>query len=327
VSVWVVAESSGERIFEASLETLGEARALSAAGEAPAAIVVGTPVSDAALDLLFAHGARRVVCLEPDDHDQPSPERIASVLIAELQKERARVVVLAHTMLGRSLAPRLAVALDAGCAPDAVAVRRRPDGAIEVTRPAFGGRLYATVVLPASFPSVITLRPGSAGLDGTVPGRRGSCERRRVTGVGSPDRSRRRRLIPPDPRHLDLREAERIVAGGRGVGGPEGFALLQELADLLGAGIGGSRVAVDLGWLPWERQVGQSGRSVAPRLYLACGISGASQHLAGIREAGTIVAINSDRNAPIFSVAQLAVTGDWQAVVSALVERLQALPR
>ena len=125
---------------------------------------------------------------------------------------------------------------------------------------------------------------------------------------------------------MDLREAERIVAGGRGVGGEEGFALLQELADLLGAALGGSRVAVDLGWLPWERQVGQSGRSVAPRLYLACGISGASQHLVGIREAGDVVAINSDRNAPIFSVAQLAVTGEWRAVVSALIDRLRALP-
>ncbi|MBI2461026.1 MAG: electron transfer flavoprotein subunit alpha/FixB family protein [Candidatus Rokubacteria bacterium] len=123
---------------------------------------------------------------------------------------------------------------------------------------------------------------------------------------------------------MDLREAERIVAGGRGIAGPEGIALLQELADLLGAALGASRVAVDLGWLPWERQIGQSGRSVAPRLYLACGISGASQHLAGIRGAGTIIAVNTDRSAPIFSVAHLGVVGDWREVVTALLERLAA---
>jgi electron transfer flavoprotein alpha subunit len=326
VSVWVVAEPSGEGILEASLETLAEARTLSSSAGGPAAIVVGPHVSDEALALLAAHGAGRVVCLESDRDDQPGPEQIASVLVAELKRDRPRAVVLAHTILGRALAPRLAVALDAACAPDAVAARRRPDGALEVTRPAFGGRLYATIVLSTASSSVITLRPGSAGVGRPVSGRRASIERRRVTGVGTPDRSRRRRLIPPDPRNVDLREAERIVAGGRGVGGEEGFALLQELADLLGAALGGSRVAVDLGWLPWERQVGQSGRSVAPRLYLACGISGASQHLVGIREAGAVVAINSDRNAPIFSVAQLAVTGEWRAVVSALIDRLRALP-
>jgi electron transfer flavoprotein alpha subunit len=324
VSVWVVAEPADQGIHEASLETLGEARSLAPADAGPGVILAAPAVADDALALLGAHGAGRVVCLETAALADWSPEQRAAALVAALERERPRAVLLAHTVYGRGLAPRLAVGLDAGCATDSVSVRARPDGALEATRPAFGGRLYATVLFPRGSAAVITLRPGSIGLDRAVPGRRAAVERRQATLSGAEPRSRRRRVIPPDPRRIDLREAEHIVAGGRGVGGAEGFAALQELADLLGAAVGGSRVAVDLGWLPWERQIGQSGRSVAPRLYLACGISGASQHLTGIRDAGTIVAINNDRSAPIFSVAHLGVVGDWRAVVAALAERLRS---
>ena len=130
-------------------------------------------------------------------------------------------------------------------------------------------------------------------------------------------------MLLPDPRTVDLRDAERIVAGGRGVGA-EGFRQLEVLADLLGAAVGGSRVAVDLGWIPWERQIGQSGRAVAPELYLAFGISGASQHMAGIERARTVVAVNADRAAPLLARAQLAALADWRPVVDALIERLRA---
>jgi electron transfer flavoprotein alpha subunit len=324
VSVWVVAEPADEGVHEASLEALGEARSLAPGGAGPSAIIAGASVSEGALALLAGHGAGRIVCLEAAALPDWSPEHHAAALVAALGRERPRAVLLAHTVYGRALAPRLAVGLDAGCAPDSVSARARPDGGLEATRPAFGGRLYATVVFPPGWAAVITLRPGSVGLDRPVPGRPAPVERRRASVPEAGPRSRRRCLIPPDPRRIDLREAERIVAGGRGVDGPPGFALLQELADLLGAAVGGSRVAVDLGWLPWERQIGQSGRSIAPRLYLACAISGASQHLAGIREAGTIIAVNSDRNAPIFSAAHLGVVGEWRAVVAALIERLRS---
>ncbi len=327
MSAWVVAEPADEGIHQASLETLGEARSLTPGGAGPNVMIVGGSVAEEALALLAAHGAGRVVCLENVALADSGPEHHAAALIAALESERPRAVLLAHTVYGRALAPRLAVGLDAGCAPDSVSVRARPDGTLEVTRPAFGGRLYGTVAFLPGSPAVITLRPGSIGLDRPVPGRRVSIERRSAAAPGEEPRSRRRRVIPPDPRRIDLREAERIVAGGRGVDGPQGFVLLQELADLLGAAVGGSRVAVDLGWLPWERQIGQSGRCVAPRLYLACAISGASQHLMGIREAGTIIAVNRDRNAPIFSAAHLGVVSDWRAVVAALIERLRARQR
>jgi electron transfer flavoprotein alpha subunit len=130
-------------------------------------------------------------------------------------------------------------------------------------------------------------------------------------------------VLPPDPRAQDLREAERIVAGGRGVGGSEGFAAVQDLADALHASVGASRVAVDLGWVPYERQVGQTGRTVTPQLYVAAGISGATHHLLGMRGSEKIVAVNTDRRAPIFSVAHFGVVGNLHELLPALARRIR----
>ncbi len=235
----------------------------------------------------------------------------------------APVVLLPHTRAGLEVAAHLTVGLDAALAPRAVGVRRNPDGGLEITRPAYGERLYATVRVPAGTPAVVTLRPGALGVGPASAGAPTTIEEFPAAIDGAPRAPRVRRTLLPDPRTVDLRDAERIVAGGRGVGA-EGFRRLEALADLLGAAVGGSRVAVDLGWIPWERQIGQSGRAVAPELYLAFGISGASQHMAGIERARTIVAVNADRAAPLLSRAQLAAVADWGPVVDALIERLRA---
>ncbi len=322
--VWVVAELEGEVVVEASRETLGEAAEL-ARPDRPAVVAVGSPDSEATLASLAGSGAGRIVLLQRGGPGGPEGDAAAlAAWLAPVASSGPLVVLLSHTRYGRAVAPPLAVALDAGLAPDAVGVRRAPDGALEVTRPAYGGRLYASVRAPAGGHAIVTLRPGAIGIGPPEPGRTVPVERHAASVSTGIRVSRRRRLIPPDPRTVDLREAERIVAGGRGLGGPDGVRVLQELADLLGAAVGGSRVVVDLGWLPWERQIGQSGRTVAPRLYLACGISGASQHVAGIREAATIVAINSDRSAPILGMAHLGIVGDWRAIVETLIERLRA---
>ena len=233
------------------------------------------------------------------------------------------VVLLPHTRHGLEVATQLTVRLDAALAPAAVGVRRRPDGGLEVARPAYGERLYATLRIDAGTPAVVTLRPGALGVGPATSAGAGSIEEHSAALDGAPPAPRRRRTIAADPHTVDLRDAERIVAGGRGVGA-EGFRRLEALADLLGAAVGGSRVAVDLGWIPWDRQIGQSGRAVAPELYLAFGISGASQHLAGIERARTVVAVNADRSAPLLGRAQLAAVADWGPVVDALIERLRA---
>jgi electron transfer flavoprotein alpha subunit len=316
--VWVVAE---EGAAEATLEALGEAAALAAPG-APGAIAVGPPETGAALAGLTRHGAGRLVLLRTER--PPSPAETGTAVGAWLRAAAdGPVVLLPHTAHGRVVAAHVAVRLDAAWAPDAIGVRRAPDGGLEVTRPAYGDRLHATVAIAARTAAIISLRPGTLGVGPPTRAAAVPVEEHPAATDGAPPAPRSRRTLAPDPRTVDLREAERIVAGGRGVGA-EGFARLQELADLLGAAVGGSRVAVDLGWLPWERQVGQSGRTVAPALYLAFGISGASQHLAGLRDARTVVAVNVDRAAPILARAQLAAVADWRPVVDALIERLRA---
>jgi electron transfer flavoprotein alpha subunit len=235
----------------------------------------------------------------------------------------APVALLPHTRDGLGIAAHLTVRLDAALAPGAVGVRRDAAGALEITRPAYGDRLYATLRVPAGTPAVVTLRPGALGVGPPTGGPRVIVEEWPAVTGGAPAAARVRRVVPADPRTVDLRDAERIVAGGRGVGA-EGFGRLEVLADLLGAAVGGSRVAVDLGWIPWERQIGQSGRAVAPELYLAFGISGASQHVAGIERARTVIAVNADPTAPLLGRAQLAAVADWRPVAEALIERLRA---
>jgi len=317
--VWVVAEEGAR---EATLEALGEGAELARPAK-PGVMAVGPPETRATLAALAAWGAGRLVLLRT-----PGPAAAAAIGRAaaawlERQGDPAPVVLLPHTRHGLTVAAQLTVRLDAGLAPDAVGVRRGSGGDLEITRPAYGERLYASVRVPARTAAVVTLRPGALGVGPPAGGPPGEVEESPAAVDGAPDAPRTRRTIRADPRTVDLRDAERIVAGGRGVGA-EGFRRLEALADLLGAAVGGSRVAVDLGWIPWERQIGQSGRAVAPELYLAFGISGATQHMAGIERARTVVAVNADRAAPLLARAQLAAVADWGPVVDALIERLRA---
>jgi electron transfer flavoprotein alpha subunit len=317
--VWVVAEEGAR---EPTLEALGEAAALAAPGR-PGVVAAGPAETRRGLGALARHGAGRLVLLRADG--ALDPPRTGAAVAAWLRGETVSppIVLLPHTRHGVVAAAHLCARLDAAWAPDAVGARRAPDGTLEVVRPAYGEHLYATLRVPAGTAAVVTTRPGAFGVGPAIPGPDGAVEEHPAVSEGTPGSPRTRRTYAADPRTVDLQDAERIVAGGRGVG-PEGFSRLRALADLLGAAVGGSRVAVDLGWIPWERQVGQSGRMVAPALYLAFGISGAAQHLAGLRDARTVVAVNLDRSAPILERAQLAAVADWRPVVEALIERLRA---
>jgi electron transfer flavoprotein alpha subunit len=318
--VWVVAEPAAT---EPTLEALGEAVELARPGTV-GVIAVGPVATRETLSPLARRGAGRLVWLRTAG--DASPAEIGGAVgtwLGAPDGGRPPIVLLPHTRHGLGVAAHLTVRLDAALAPDAVGVRREADGGLEVTRPAYGDRLYATVRVTAGAAAVITLRPGALGVGPAGPASAVAIEEWPATTDGAPPAPRFRREMAADPRTVDLRDAERIVAGGRGVGA-DGFRRLEVLADLLGAAVGGSRVAVDLGWIPWERQIGQSGRAVAPELYLAFGISGASQHMAGIERARTVVAVNQDRAAPLLARAQLAACADWQPVAEALIERLKA---
>ena len=317
---WVLVEGRQTVLDTVSIELLEDARTVARAlGGAVWAGGMGRSFPEEWASLLGSHGADRILWAEHPLLDPYTTDAHLVVLVDLVREHHPALILLPATANGRDLASCLAARLSASILSGCISLRLAGNGLLEAVRPVYNNRIYCTVQSLGP-PWVATLRPG-------------------VVGVGAPDRSRKPPLVtrvqpcldptmirtsaePPvsaDPHTLDLREAERIVAGGRGVGGPEGFALLEELADLLGASTGGTRVAVDLGWLPFERQIGQSGKMVAPEFYLAVGVSGASQHLMGVKDSRIIIALNTDRTAPIFQVAKLGAVGDWREILPRLI--------
>ncbi len=320
--VWVAAEARDGELHPVSLELLGEARRLAAdLGQDVAAVLIGRGVTPLA-ETLVAHGADTVYLAE---HDELAPyrtlpfTRVLSGLIAE---HRPNIVLVGATPQGRDLAPRISRRLDLGLTADCtqLGIDREEGGRLLQTRPAFGGNVMATIVSPKSRPQMATVRPGVMAALEPDPGRSGRVVEVAVNLEPSDLALTIRSVAEAGRRTVDLSQAKVIIAGGRGVGGAKGFGMLFDLARALGAEVGGTRVAVEEGWLPVERQIGQTGQSVSPELYIAVGISGAVQHRAGIMGARYIVAINRDATAPIFEVADYALVGDATKIVPALID-------
>lgn len=249
--------------------------------------------------------------------DGTRPEADLEAFTVAVEEARAAYVLLPADATGRDLAPRLAWRAGMGLVTQVTGFGREP-GRLVAMRPVYGGR--ATAVLELAPRTVATIRARAFpphSLDG-----RGTVVRLDYSPSPGTDFVHVVERIREEASGVDLEEARVVVSGGRGMGGPEGFAMLAELARLLGGAVGGSRAATDAGWLPPSRQIGLTGRSIAPELYIAVGISGASQHLAGVKAARTIVAINIDPAAPIFSAADIGVVGDWRPVVGALIAEL-----
>jgi electron transfer flavoprotein alpha subunit len=300
--VWAYVEHDPEVMGDAAglAEELGTSAGAIAAGADP--------------DALAAAGAEHVLVLDAPYDAEVHAEAVAGALTAP------RAVLLPGTANGADLAPRLAARLGAACLLDCAWLRASASGTRGVLagRWAHDDRALERWLVPDGVPLVATLRPGARGAPRPRPVR---AEVRRLP-AGRP-RVRRLRHLPPDPRSVRLAEAERIVAAGLGIGSADLLPAVQDLADLLDAALGASRPLADRGWVPFERQVGTTGQQVAPRLYVAVGISGASQHLGGIREAGTVVAVNTDPSCPMMAHASLAAVGDAGEVVAALLARLR----
>jgi electron transfer flavoprotein alpha subunit len=315
--IWVIAEVREGAVKKATHELFSAAREL-AAGGTVTGVLAGHGVAGLAGEL-GAHGADRVLVLDDPRLARYSPDGHAAAL-ARLAAERAPDVILApSTSRGRDLLPRLAAALGVAMAADVVGMAM-VDGRLVAERPVYAGKATARVRL-SSNPQVASVRPNcypvsttaGAGVVETVPLGEHSAMAV-VTGVEVSQSAR-----------PDVAEADVIVSGGRGMGAPEHFGLLEALADVLGAAVGASRAVVDAGWRPHDEQVGQTGKTVSPTLYIACGISGAVQHLAGMKTAKYIVAINKDRDAPIFAVADYGIVGDVFETVPALTAAVKAL--
>lgn len=321
VSILALAEQKDGTLKKAGLETTTAARALADKIGAEVVTVLFAPPGTEGVAQLGEWGADRVV-LVSDEAPRPHPDVVACTLAAMAREREAAAVLLSAGSLGKDVGPRLSARLGVPLLSDVVGLEISDDGAIEARRPVYAGKARWTVRCRAK-PFLATLRPNVF-----TPKRaegRSSAEVENTTAEAAEG---------PLPELLEveakqgagrpeLTEADIIVSGGRGLGGPENFRVIEELADVLGAAVGASRAAVDAGWRPHSDQVGQTGKTVSPNLYIACGISGAIQHLAGMGSSRVIVAINKDPEAPIFKVANYGIVGDLFEVVPALTEELR----
>lgn len=323
--IWVYVEHDGGRAAPVSWELIGAARGLAGRlGEAVGAVLLG-PDAAALTGEVFARGADRAYLVEDPVLSPYRAETHARALARLIEAHRPAAVLLGATALGRELSGLVATSVAGGLTADVTELSVDPDKRLlEATRPTFGGKQLATIVCERWRPQMATVRPGVLGPPPAEPGRSGTVIRE-AAGI-DPDTLATEVVEVLSGREDDavgLERAQVVVAGGRGLGDAANFALLRELAEVTGGVVAGSRAAVEAGWIDREAQVGQTGRTVRPRLYFAIGISGAIQHLVGMRDAGVVVAINRDPKAPIFQEADLGVVGDLRAVVPALSEALR----
>ena len=322
--IMTFAQQTQGHISPVSLELIGKARELAAQSEeAVTAVLPGRGVEGLAGELI-AHGADRVVLIDDPALETYTTEYYTQALCAAARQYPAQILLIGATAIGRDLGPRVAARLHTGLTADCTALEVDPDsGNLLMTRPAFGGNLMATIVCPDHRPQMATVRPGvmvRALRDDT---RQGEVIRLEEDLEHNARCVTVEEVIMKASRKVDIQQARVLVSGGRGVGSAEGFNVLEELAHALGGEVAGSRAAVDAGWQDKESQVGQTGKTVRPGLYIAVGISGAIQHLAGMEESDYIIAINKDPQAPIFSVADAGIVGDYSRILPKLIESIR----
>lgn len=317
--IWVFVEIKDNKVRKVTYELLGKARQIAdELGEKVCAILLGKDVRKLCKDL-SAYGAEKIFVAEDDSLEQYYTDPFTSVLVGLITKYEPNIVIYPATKIGRDLAPRVAATLKVGLTADCTGLSIH-DGRLLQTRPAFGGNIMADII-SVTRPQMATVRPNVM--------KKGSPNKDRVAEVlETPvkiDLKGIRTVIKEIIRmkssdRVPLDEAEIIVSGGRGVGNKENFKIIEDFAEVLNAAVGASRSTVDLGWKPKSFQVGQSGTTVSPKIYFACGISGKIQHLVGMSGSDIIIAINKDPEAPIFNVADYGIVGDLNKVIPALTE-------
>lgn len=323
--IWVVVEHLHGQLRRGTYELLGEGRRLAEKLDVElSAVLLGDQVEELA-PRLIARGADRVYLAQDPvlGHYRTGP--YSDVLAGMINQRRPEIVLISATPQGRDLAPRVAARVSAGLTADCTGLDIDKEERLLVqTRPAFGGNLMATIVCRQARPQMATVRPGVMKALDPDPSRTGETV---TIPVHLDERGVVAKIVEivhqEGDGQVNLQDAQIIVSGGRGLGKPENFALIRELAEVLGGAVGASRAAVDAGWIPAYHQVGQTGRTVQPKLYIACGISGAVQHLAGMASSDVIIAINKDPSAPILNIATYGVVGDLFEIVPALTKKLR----
>ena len=322
--VWTLAEQKGDKLHSVSYELLGRGRSLAdARGSRLCTVVIGSQVSQPDLQELIERGADCVYLVEDPALKNFLVEPYARILRFLIEKYHPEIVIASATTTGRTVMPYVSAQIRAGLTADCTGLEIELEtGLLLQTRPAIGGNILATIKTPDARPQMATVRPKSTRIPKKQPGRVGE-----VIQIGSvsnllDSRVTFEQFIPDDSGSASIEDADIIIAGGVGVRKVDGFVLIKKLADQLKGVVGASRPCVDHGWQPYPHQVGLSGKTVSPRLYMACGISGAIQHLAGIQTAETIIAINTDPTAPIFQLADLGIVGNMFDILPVLVEKL-----
>ena len=346
--LYVIAEQRDGNIAKVTLELLGEATKLAAdLGEKVIGVLMGDQIKDKAQELVEA-GADEVIVIEDPMLAEYVTEPYTKALTAMIKEYDPNIVLFGATSIGRDLAPRVAARVHTGLTADCThldidmnkyfeflkatstadtaAIERKlgmDDKTLKMTRPAFGGNVMATIRCADHRPQMATVRPGVMKKLDTQSGKEGKIEEFKVEFTDADMNVTIKEVVKETKKAVDITDAKVLVSGGRGIGSPEFYDELQKVADLLGGEISSSRANVDAGWIAKDRQVGQTGKTVRPELYMACGISGAIQHIAGMENSECVIAINKNDTAAIFDVSDLGIVGDVKVVIPKLIDALK----
>jgi len=321
--VWVFAEQRRGKLKSVAYELLSKGRELADTLKTElSAVCFGHNIEE--VDPLIAYGADKVYLVESPALANFQEDLYARKLVELIQEHKPEIVIAGATAQGRSFIPQVAARLRTGLTADCTGLEIDPEtGLLRQTRPTFGGNIMATILCPAKRPQMSTVRPRVFKKGAPSDKREGQIIRLNFDGEAITSQTRLLDFMEDLTETVKLEDADIIVSGGRGLGKAENFQLLEELAGVLGAALGSSRPPVDDGWIPYSHQVGQTGKTVCPKLYIACGISGSVQHMAGMQTSDCIVAINDDPQAPIFEIATYGIVGDLFKVVPLLIEKLK----
>ena len=321
--VWVFAEQRRGVLKSVTYELLAKGREMAdTLGTELCAVCFGHGING--IDDLITGGADKVYLADEPALTDNQEDLYTGELVGLIREHRPAIVLASATSLGRSFIPRVAAILKTGLTADCTGLDvENETGLLLQTRPTFGGNVMATIICPASRPQMATVRPRVFKKGMPDNNRRGQIIKVDFDKTGITSKTRLLGFVEDIIETVKLDEAEIIVTGGRGLGKAENFTLLEELAKVMGAALGSSRPPVDEGWIPYSHQVGQTGKTVCPKLYVACGVSGSVQHMAGMQTSDCIVAVNDDPNAPIFEIATYGIVGDLFKVVPMLIEKLK----
>ncbi|HDK7139983.1 TPA: electron transfer flavoprotein subunit alpha/FixB family protein [Clostridium botulinum] len=324
--IWVFAEQREGKLQKVALELIGQGKELSKKlGVELTAVLLGYDIDNIPRQLI-SYGADKVLYVNNPLLKNYNTDGYTKVIYDLIQERKPEILLVGATYIGRDLAPRISSRLGTGLTADCTGLDIDNNTRnLLMTRPAFGGNLMATIICDSNRPQMSTVRPGVFQKLEKDANRDGSIENIKVNLKESDIKIKIKEIVKLAKEIEDISEAKILVSGGRGLGSPEGFKLLRELADLMRGAISGSRAVVDSGWIDKAYQVGQTGKTVRPNLYIACGISGAIQHLAGMQDSDYIIAINKDESAPIMQVADLSIVGDYKKILPSMIDEIKKI--